>query len=112
MVFKFRFGTDYIYIIKMEGAVQATKLNVKLFDQVEDEVMEAEAKNPRFGVLGLFFFMVVFLGVCMSRFRIITSELQHKRRLHHRERRHGAAGHHEEDEDCVCMDDSKLSLQH
>lgn len=52
----------------MKGAVQATKLNVKLFDQVEDEGLEAEARNPMFGVLGLFFFMVVFLGVCMSRF--------------------------------------------
>lgn len=50
---------------------QTTKLKVKLYDAMDQDEEEAEARNPMFGVLGLFFFLVIFLGVCMSRLGLI-----------------------------------------
>ena len=50
---------------------QTTKLKVKLYDAMDQDEEEAEARNPMFGVLGLFFFLVIFLGVCMSRLDLI-----------------------------------------
>ncbi len=49
---------------------QTTQLKVKLYDAMDQDEAIAEARNPMFGVLGLFFFLVVFLGVCMSRMKI------------------------------------------
>lgn len=47
---------------------QTTKLQVKLYDQMDEEDAVEEARNPMFGVLGVFMFGVVFLTVCMGRF--------------------------------------------
>lgn len=45
---------------------QTTKLNLKLYDEMDEEKAIEEARNPMFGVLTIFFFAVVFLAVCMS----------------------------------------------
>ena len=46
--------------------MQTTKLNLKLYDQVDEEQAIEDARNPAYGVLGLFFFAIFFLSVVMG----------------------------------------------
>ena len=40
--------------------MQTTKLNMKLYDQVAEEKLVDEARDPSCGVMGLFFFTIIF----------------------------------------------------
>ena len=64
----------YIFI-----QMQTTKLNLKLYDQVDEEKVLEEARNPVYGILGLFFFSIFFLSVVMGRFGS-DSQLRGERR--------------------------------
>ena len=45
--------------------MQTTKLNAKLYDQMAEEKVIADSRNPTFGVMGLFFFAIIFLATCL-----------------------------------------------
>ena len=47
---------------------QTTKLNLKLYDEVDDDKLVEEARNPMFGTLTLYFFAVIFFVVLMNSF--------------------------------------------
>jgi hypothetical protein len=46
--------------------MQTTKLNLKLYDQVDEEQVLQDARNPAYGILGLFFFSIFFLSIVMG----------------------------------------------
>ena len=58
--------------------MQTTKLNLKLYDQVDEEQAIEDARNPAYGVLGLFFFAIFFLSVVMGT-TYSTSQLRRER---------------------------------
>ena len=47
---------------------QTTKLNLKLYDEVDENKLAEEARNPMFGALTLYFFGVIFFVVLMNSF--------------------------------------------
>lgn len=44
---------------------QTLKLNLKLYDEVDEDKVLEETRNPIYGILGLFFFIIVFFGLCV-----------------------------------------------
>jgi hypothetical protein len=64
--------------------MQTTKLNLKLYDQVDEEKVLEEARDPAFGILGLFLFSIFFLSVVMGS-RGSASQLRGERREQDRE---------------------------
>ena len=45
--------------------MQTTKLNMKLYDQVAEEKIVEETRDPQCGVMGIFFFAIIFLATCL-----------------------------------------------
>ena len=40
--------------------MQTTKLNLKLYDEVDQDEIIEQTRNPTYGILGIFFFSIFF----------------------------------------------------